>query len=165
MEPGCDLSLTIKDSECDGAFLIIAYPDAKVLKVPIIEILKKATNKPFAYYNDARPAFAAIAGADDCLLSVIYDNNDGLWQRATPIAELEAAHVNSQPKRFIDAPGLAGTVLYDIIDATAREEFKGSLTSDISQRQLGYTMHCRRNSTEADAKLKHLISMAAQKQH
>ena len=165
MEPGCDLTLTIKDSECDGAFLIIAYPDAKALKVPIIEILKKATNKPFAYYNDVQPAFAAIAGADDCLLSVVHDNNYGLWQRATPVADLEAAHVNSQPKRFIDAPGLAGIVLYDIIDASAREEFKGSLTSDISQRQLGYTMHCRRNSAEANDKFKHLISMAAQKQH
>lgn len=160
-QPDCRLALVIGDNERDG-YLLLAYEGEKAVKVPLSEIYEKGENRPFGHYKDAAIVFATVASEDDALLSINIDNNAGLWQRVTPMADIETAHVNSLPHKYSDAPGVAGTDCYELVAAGRKASFRGSMKSDLGPRQIGYTMHCRRGTDEADYKIRQAVEAAAQ---
>ena len=66
------LTLAVKESERDD-YLVLAYDNGHIVKVPVSELLKCGSGS-YSRYAGSRLMFASIAGKNDAILNVVKDN-------------------------------------------------------------------------------------------
>ena len=158
-EEDYDLSLVVSEAETSG-FLLLVFPNREALKIPIAEILEKPQNQLIEFF-DAEPVFASIVTADQGLLVILTDSRDGLYQRAIPLSQIDAAHLKSSPELIIDVNGACNIVACEIIAEEQIPAFDNSMSTKISARSIGYTMRCNLNSDKAKSVIQRTINDCA----
>ncbi|MDO4319273.1 MAG: ATP-binding protein [Bacteroidales bacterium] len=146
----CRLVLSFTADEQRGGYLIMVFGQQRVLKVPLQEIIEKGANRRNSYWHDLPLIFACIATSDSALLSILTDNKGNMFRRVTPMSDIEASHLTSNPDRITEVPGTNETLLSDIVAPEAVDSFEGSLRSKLGSRQIGYPLRC--TMTEEKAK-------------
>lgn len=161
-EPGdkdCRQVLVIPHEQADS-FLILAFDNERVLRVPLAEIYEKGINTSIEYNTDYKLMFATIASKDDALVCVGADSGGTLWRRVTRVSSLDNAHIANSPRRIHDAP-VHHTVFYEIADANALEHFTDSLSENLSGKRFGATMRVKENAPGVQQKINMLIAECA----
>lgn len=158
-EEDYDLSLVVSEAETSG-FLLLVFPNREALKIPIAEILEKPQNQLIEFF-DAEPIFASIVTADQGLLVILTDSREGLYQRAIPVSQIDAAHLKSSPELIIDVNGACNIVACEVIAEEQLQAFDNSLSTKISARSIGYTMRCNLNSDKANSVIQRTINDCA----
>lgn len=113
--------------ESDATFLVLVYSDGAALRVPTSNLLKCKREQHYSLYRDADSsrdvAFAAIAKADDLLLTRRYDARDRHLTRMDDverIATSELLNAKGQPLVSVEAT----LESCDIIPAYSKGTFK-----------------------------------------
>ena len=71
----------------------------------------------------------------------ISDSKGNLSRRVVPLSEFDSQHLTSNALPAVQMPGLNAVTACEIVASSALSKFKGSLTRDLSSRQLGYLLH------------------------
>ncbi len=145
----CRLALTFSSTESQRGYLLMVFDNKKALKVPMAEILEKDPDRWFAYYKDAKPVFATIAMPGDALLVYYSDNKGNLSRRVILMSELQDLHLTSTPDNLPQGAGAAGVAGCELVASSAINAFEGSLTKEMSSRQIGYVMRASANTERA----------------
>ncbi len=145
----CLLAMAFSASEAGQGYLIMVFDNNRVLKVPMPEVLEKGFERLIAYYNDANLMFATIASNTDALLMHISDSKNNLSRRVVLLSEIAAAHLTSTPEPVVPDLGVGNIAACEIAASSALENFKGSMTADLSSRQMGYLLHATAGSERA----------------
>ena len=145
----CSLSLCFSAREAEQGFLILVFDNQRVLKVPMSEILEKDEDRKIGFYSGAQPLFGTIALSCDALLCHLADSKGNLSRRVIPISEIEQQHLTSTPEPICTVPGQYSVEACEIVAASAFPVFSGSMTKDLSSRQLGYLLRANVNTAKA----------------
>lgn len=131
------LTLAVYDEDKDG-YLILAYDDGYVAKVPVHEIMKFADNHSHSRYNQANLIFASIAHNDDALMTVTEEDKGKTGRvmvRIDSLSRIEDAKLSEYGERFFNE-GLARRIVQiDVIPASDKAIFKHVCDQDM--RTLG----------------------------
>ncbi|MGM9713264.1 MAG: helix-turn-helix domain-containing protein [Prevotella sp.] len=135
-EPGL-LTLAVYDEDADG-YLVLAYDNGYVAKVPMDEILRFDDRTTYSRYSDANLIFASIAHDDDALMSVTEEGKGAAGRtmlRIDSLTGIEEAKLGDYGGRFYNE-GLARRVIQiDIIPCEMKDIFVNVLDKD--KRSLG----------------------------
>lgn len=145
----CELALAFTEREASQGMLVIVYDTKRVLKVPMCEIMEKDSDRAVGYSNFGQPVFATIALPADALITYLFDNKNTLYRRVIPLADIESQHLNSTPGALTEAPGVAGVAACEIAASSSLTMFAGSMSKDMSTRQVGYTLRATAGSEKA----------------
>jgi hypothetical protein len=149
LEPWCRLTLAVNADEARQGCMVLLFENRRVLKVPMTEVLEKNDNVPIAMYRDSALIFATIAMPSDALLLHLSDNKNNLYRRVVPMTEIPQSHLTSSPERFVELPGVNAIEACEIVDAGSLESFVGSMSSDMSTRQIGNALRCGTDTDKA----------------
>lgn len=141
--------------ELKDGFLVLAFKGEKVVKIPLAEIYERGDNIAATHNADNELQFVAVASKDDGLLSVVADNSGTLWKRAFSLAQIENGHLNTVPKRLLDA-SVNHTVAWEIIDSGAMENFSDCLSEKGGTRKIGSSLRVRESEPRAEEKISEL---------
>lgn len=134
-EPGM-LTLAVYDEDANG-YLVMAYDNGYIAKVPMNEILKFEDSKSYTRHSGPKLIFASIAHDDDALLSLTEEDKAAgrTMMRIDTLAGIEETKLADRGGRFYNE-GLARRVMQiDIIPAGEKEIFENILDKD--KRSLG----------------------------
>ncbi len=145
----CWLALAFTEREATQGMLVIVYDSKRVLKVPMSEVMEKDLDRSVGFSNAGKPMFATVALPADALMAYLTDNKNTLYRRVIPLSDIETQHLNSTPVSLTDAPGVAGVVACEIAAASSLGAFDGSMSKDMSTRQIGYTLRTTAGSEKA----------------
>lgn len=154
----CRLVLSFTGEEQKNGYLVMVFGQQRVLKVPLQEIIEKGNNRRNNYRHDQPLLFACIATPGSALLNILTDNKGNLYQRVTPMSEIEAMHLTSAPDRITEVPGTNETIVSEIIAPEAVETFSNSMRSNLSSRQIGYSLRCAMTDPKARQAIEKTIS-------
>ncbi len=146
--------------ELKDGLLLMAFKGEKVIKIPLAEIYERGDNIALSHNADNELQFVAVASKDDGLLSVVADNNGTLWKRAFPLAQIENGHLNSVPKRLLDA-AVNHSVAWEVIDGSAMENFSDCMSEKVGARKIGSSLRVREGDERAAEKIKELSAICA----
>lgn len=155
-QPDCRAVMTIAH-ELKDAFLVMAFEDERILKVPLQEIYERGENNPARINPDFKLQFVAIAGKDDSILSIVADSNSSLWKRAFPMNQIENGHISSQPRKAHESP-INHSVAWEVIDSTATDAFKDCTSDKLGTRKIGSAMRVRETEPRAQEKIAEICS-------
>lgn len=147
----CLQALVFSTKEAEQGFLMMVFDNNRILKVPMTEIVEKDVDRKIPYYKDANLVFTSIATANDALLMHISDSKGNLSRRVVPLSEFDSQHLTSNALPAVQMPGLNAVTACEIVASSALNKFKGSLTRDLSSRQLGYLLHTMAGTDKAEA--------------
>lgn len=132
------LTLAVYDEDQDG-YLVLAYDNGYVAKVPVDELLKFVDNSTHTRYSDANLIFASIAHADDAILFVTEEDKGTkgrMMLRVDSLSQIEEAKLADYGERFFNE-GLARRIAQvDIIPAQSKQIFEYIVDKD--KRSLGF---------------------------
>lgn len=151
-DPDTRLVLAIPHELKDG-YLILGFADQRALRVPLTEIYEKGDNSLSNHNGDYPLLFAAIAGKDDMLLVMAADSSNSVWRRAFSLNQIEAGHISGVPKKLTDSV-ISRTVGWDIIDASAKENFAGCNSEKMSGKRFGEIMRIKADDPRWPEKLR-----------
>ncbi len=116
------LTLAIQEDERDG-FLVIAYDNGKVNRVPISQIIDKTPGKIYKMFADRKPLFVSPAPKDAALLSAYLDDKGHRYYRLDDIQYIAEGKMMQAGDRLTD---LEFTRMYacEIIPKSAHESLK-----------------------------------------
>lgn len=160
LEQSLPLVLQYSPMEADSGYLLLLYPAQRVLKVPMSEILDKDSRRPMPLYNVEKPIFATICLPGDGLLTIISDSKGNLSRRVTPVNDIPATHLRSTPERLLQL-SCDETVAAELVAAESIDRFAESTSSELSGRQIGYTLKCRKDQPQAEMVIAESLRMAA----
>ncbi len=158
-EPGegdCRLALVIPHDLNDG-WLVLAYDNERAMRVPLNEIYAKGDNIALEYNTKYKLMFASIARKDDGLVCIGADSGGTLWKRANKIAAIEAAHLQSEPKRLHEAP-IHHTVGFEIADSEVLDRFADCLADKLPSKRFGATLRVKEDAASMPAKIANLVN-------
>ncbi len=147
------LVLAFTPEEAQTGSLLMMFDRQRLLRVPMSEILQKPENRDTSYYRDSRPMFAVVANAGDALNVYLSDAKDNLYRRTVRVEDIPAAHLTSTPERILDIAANE-TVACELVAAPQTDSFSMSLASNLSGRQIGYTMRCQAGTAKAEELIK-----------
>lgn len=145
----CELALAFTEREASQGVLIIVYDTRRVLKVPMCEIMEKDPDRAVGFSRVGKPVFATIALPADALITYLVDNKNTLYRRVIPLTDIASQHLNSTPYAITEAPGVAGVSACEIAASSSLDMFAGSMSKDMSTRQIGYTLRATVGSEKA----------------
>lgn len=145
----CRLALAFSTNEASQGYLMMVFDNNRILKVPMVEILEKDPERPIAFYKDSALKFVTIAYGTDAILAHVSDSKNNLSRRVVPLSEIESAHLTSTPELLIQMPGISAITACEIASASSLDNFKGSMSGDLSSRQLGYLLHAAAGTEKA----------------
>ena len=137
-EPGM-LTLAVYDEDANG-YLVMAYDNGYVAKVPMNEILKFEDSKSYTRHSGPKLIFASIAHDDDALVSVTEEDKTAgrTMMRVDTLAGIEETKLADRGSRFYNE-GLARRIMQiDIIPAEEKDIFENILDKD--KRSLGQSV-------------------------
>lgn len=137
-------------AEAEQGQLVMVFDDNKVLKVPMTEIMQKDRDTEIKFHDGSNLIFVTIGMPGDALLCHMSDNKSNLSRRVIPLAEIEAQHIGSTPVPIATCPGVAGCTACELVAASKTDVFNGSLTRDLSPRQIGYLLRCTAGSAKSE---------------
>lgn len=142
------LVLAFSPEEAQNGCLLLMFENQRLLRVPMAEILEKPANRDVNYFRDSRAVFAVIANADDALNVYMSDAKNNLYRRTILVGDVPAGHLTSTPERITELPA-NGIVACELVAESQIDSFSASLASNLSNRQIGYTMRCQADSDKA----------------
>lgn len=134
--------LSYSNVEAEQGFLIMVYSNGRVLKVPMAELMQKDRDVPVKFNSSANLIFVSIAMPGSYLLCHLNDSKTNISRRVVPISEIENQHIASLPVPITTVSGLGGCQCCEIVPQSQVEAFSGSITQDLSSRQIGYLLRC-----------------------
>ncbi|MDE6109985.1 MAG: hypothetical protein K2F72_06850, partial [Muribaculaceae bacterium] len=154
----CTLALNVSPDDVDqGGYLVMAFAGERVSKVPLREIFEKPEKTGLRYWDGAPLEFASIARPGDGLMCVLADSNDGLSARCVPIDDIEESRLTAQPPRILSMP-VAYAYRWGQVAASAMPHLANYMASNLSQRQIGYTLRTRAGMPATESIVKTLFA-------
>lgn len=142
------LVMAFSPEEARSGSLLLMFDSQRLLRVPLSEILEKPSNREVSYFRESLPLFATVASPGDALNVYLTDTKDNLYRRTLRVSEIPAGHLTSAPERILDMPA-GPTVACELVASPQTDSFAASLASNLSGRQIGYTMRCQAGSDKA----------------
>lgn len=116
------LTLAIHDEEKDG-FMMMVYPDGRVLKVPMSKILKQSAGGRHKMLAGTDPLFVSPARKNDALLTTYIDDRGKRFFRLDDLSEIEETRITDKGNTLSDVE-FAQMGECEIIPADHIEELK-----------------------------------------
>lgn len=152
----CDLTLIIPDEMQNGS-LILGYENSEPLRVPLQEIYEKGSNQTIKY-SPLRPLrFAAVAGEQEGLLSILADNSSNLAYHMENVADLQQGHINSDPVSAITS-SVNHVYAWDVIAEGCKSDFSSVLRSNLKKNAAGYALKTNESKADCPQKVADLIA-------
>ncbi len=148
-DPDCGLALAFTAEEAAQGCLLAVYEGPVALKVPLAEIIEKDENRPYALLRGRRPLFATVAMPGQALMSIHTDSRNNMYRRVTLLDRIDAAHLNGDVYRMLDAGASAATLACEQVASSAVSHFRQGLASDMGPRQIGYALKCATGAPRA----------------
>ena len=136
--PQEDVLLTLAISEEDkDKYLVLAYEDGKICKMPISNILDKEDYKINARYDGAKLMFAEIAAEDDLLMTLANRKRAGECVRFDTISSLSIKTTMTSVGDMV-CTAFDQYIQFDIVPASERSKFKEY--TNLNSKQPGRTI-------------------------
>ena len=128
------LTLDIREEDKDK-YLILAYEDGKVCKIPMDNILDKEDHKVYSRYADKRLVFVEIAEDEDLLMSIAKHKRNGNCLRFDTVSNIVQRETLTAPGELVCTASLESYVQFDIIPKMKKISFREN--TDLSAKQPG----------------------------
>lgn len=130
-----ELVLAIRSDEIDG-YLLLVYEGERAIKVPIREIMAKTLDTTHSFYPDRKIVFAAPCKDDDALYCVLLNAKHTVFERLTPVADIEQGSASSAPERILDSE-VTRSALWTIVPEDKKILFAQALSTPMKRNQIG----------------------------
>lgn len=157
-EVACRLALVVSPEDAERGWLLMAFEDERVAKVPLREIFEKPENENLRYFDGAPLQFATIVRPGDALMCILADSSDGLSARCTPVDRIAECRLTSTPDRILSAPA-ARCLGWEQVAASAIDHLSDYMVDNLSTRQIGYTLRTRVGQAKADKEIERLFKL------
>lgn len=122
-EQGVFLTLSIHEEDEDK-YLILAYEDGNICKIPITNIIEKQRGKEYARRSDSKLLFAEIAAENNALMSISKNRKGGMNIRLDTVESLqEEDNLNGLGDKMMNVE-VDSYTRFDILSPMEKLEFK-----------------------------------------
>ena len=128
------LTLAIEEEDRDK-YLILAYEDGKVCRIPIAILLDKEDYQTNARYSEKKLVFAEIASEDDLLMSIGLRKRIGESMRFDTVGNLVLKETLTSVGEPVCCASFESYVQFDIVPAKYKSDFKEC--TDLNMKQPG----------------------------
>ena len=137
--PQDDVYLTLAVNEEDrDKYLVLAYDDGKVCKIPVCNLLDKEDFQKCVRYSETRLLFAEIATDDDLLMSVGTRKRNGYSLRFDTVENLVVRESMTSAGEHVCTASFENYVRFDIVPALFKSSFVEY--TDLNCKQPGRTI-------------------------
>lgn len=129
------LDLAILDEDVDQ-YLILAYEDEGVIKVPVRELVEKKKNTAYTLSKGKRLVFASVLNKGGGLYSLHTNSRGTIYERFTPAEEIPLGSMGTTAPRLFEAE-CSRTLLWDAVPAGRSKDFTDISSASLKRSQLG----------------------------
>lgn len=115
---------------------MLVYDNEHVVKVPMRELLEKKKNSTHSHNADNKLVFAVPAHAGDGIYSLHTNSKGTIYERFTPLDEIETGSMGSSPERIMEAD-CESTFLWELVPASRAAEFANISSTSFKRSQPG----------------------------
>lgn len=134
-----DVYLTLAiDEEDRDKYLVLAYEDGKVCKIPVCNLLDKEDYQTCARYSEKRLMFADIASDDDLFMSIGVRKRNGDSLRFDTVENLVLRESMTSAGEHVCTASFENYIQFDIVPALFKASF--AEYTDLNCKQPGRTI-------------------------